>query len=62
MVNSTSLSGGNLDKSSGKTSENSQTTRIEARSGEASALATTREVKSEGIRRDILQKKEATTQ
>jgi hypothetical protein len=35
---------------------------IEARSGEASALATTGEAKPEGIRRDILQKKEAVTQ
>jgi hypothetical protein len=62
MVNSTSLSGGNPDKSLGKTSRNSQTMGIEARSGEASALATTGEAKPEGIRRDILQKKEAVTQ
>jgi hypothetical protein len=54
MVNSTSLSSGNPDKSSGNTFRNSQTTGIETRLGEASALATTGEAKSEGIRRDIL--------
>jgi hypothetical protein len=54
MVNSTSLSSGNLGKSLGNTFKNSRTTGIEARLGEASALGTTREAKSEGIRRDIL--------
>jgi hypothetical protein len=54
MVNSTSLTGGNPGRSSGKTSGNSQTTGIEARSGETSTFAATGEVESEGIRRDIL--------
>jgi hypothetical protein len=54
MVNSTSLSGGNLYISSGKTSRNSQTTGIEARSREASTLAATGEAELDGIRRDIL--------
>jgi hypothetical protein len=58
MINSTSLSGGNLGKSLGKTSRNSQTTGIEARSGEASTLAATGEAKSEGIKRDILSSEE----
>jgi hypothetical protein len=58
MVNSTSLSGGNLGRSSGKTSKNSQTMGIEVRLGEASTLAATGEAESEGIRRDILSSEE----
>jgi hypothetical protein len=54
MVNSTSLSGGNPGRSSGKISKNSQTTGIEARTEEASTLAATGEAGTEGIRRDIL--------
>jgi hypothetical protein len=54
IVNSTSLSGGNPGKSSGKISENSWTTGIEVRSEETSTFAATGEVGSEGIRRDIL--------
>jgi hypothetical protein len=58
MVNSISLFGGNPGRSSGKTSENSQTTGIEARSGEASTLAATGEAGTEVIRRDILYSEE----
>jgi hypothetical protein len=58
MVNSTSLSDGNPGRSLGKTSGNSQTTGIEARSGEASTFAATGEAESEGIRRDILSSEE----
>jgi hypothetical protein len=54
MVNSTSLSGGNPGKSSGKTSGNSQTTGIEARAGEASVLETAAREEIGGIIRDIL--------
>jgi hypothetical protein len=41
-----------------KESKNSQTIGIEARSGEASALATTGKARTEGIRRDILSSEE----
>jgi hypothetical protein len=58
MVNSTSLFGGNPDRSSGKTSGNSQTMGIEARLGETSTFVATGEVELEGIRRDILSSEE----
>jgi len=58
MENSTSLSGGNLGRSLGKTSRNSQTTGMGVRLGEALAWAATGKTGSKGTTRDILSSKE----